>query len=144
MPSPDIDLEFDTSPVTPRLTLCRDVHHPHLQGPDGITYIYLRKLSCTHKFLATLFNKVLQSPETAPPTSWFQADILIPKNDTPTAPSNFRPIALTSVIPKLLHKTLARKLEYYLLGNNIQSSKSLSIRHKRLYRTYFLYLFHSR
>jgi hypothetical protein len=126
MPSPDIDFEFDTSPITPRLikqTLqkCSSSSSP---GPDGITYVHLRNLPCTHKFLATLFNKILQSPEIAPPISWFQAEIiLIPKNDDPSDPSNFRPIAMTSVIPKLLHKILARKLEFYLLENNIINSR---------------------
>ena len=88
-------------------------------GQDQITYFHLRNLPCTHHFLATLFTKILLT-EQEPPSSWFSAEItLVHKGGDPSQPGNFHPIALSSVIPKTFHKILAKRLERYLLRNNI-------------------------
>ena len=69
--------------------------------------------------MATVFTKILLTLQNGPP-SWYQAEIiLIPKGDNPSQPSNFRPIALTPVVSKLFHKILAKRLEKFLLQNNI-------------------------
>ena len=121
MPISDTEYEFDLSPITPgiiksTLQNCSTSSSP---GRDRNTYFHLRNLPCTHSLLATLFSKILLSSQDAPP-SWFQAEIiLIPKSGDPSQPSNYRPIALTSVISKLFHKLLAKQLEHFLLDNNI-------------------------
>lgn len=120
MPAPEIDDEFNLSAITPGLikhTLqkCSSKSTP---GPEGITYLHLRKLPSTHHYLATLFSKVLKNPTEAPP-AWFSAELkLISKNEDPSQPANFRLIAMTSVIPKLFHKILAKWLERYLRVNS--------------------------
>ena len=66
-----------------------------------------------------LFTKILLA-EQEPPSSWFSAEIsLVHKGGDPSQPGNFRPIAFSSVIPKIFHKILAKQLERYILGNNI-------------------------
>ena len=88
-------------------------------GHDQITYFHLRNLPCTHHFLATLFTKILLT-EQEPPSSWFSAEItLVHKGGDPSQPGNFRPITLSSVIPKTFHKILAKWSEHYLLRSNI-------------------------
>ena len=124
-PSPDetddVYCPFDMSAITPgvvkrTLQKCSTSSSP---GHDQLTYFHLRNLPCTHYFLATLFTKILLS-EQEPPSSWFSAEIiLIHKGGDPSQPGNFRPIALTSIIPKIFHKIIAKRLEHYLLSNNI-------------------------
>ena len=121
MPCPEIEYDFDMRPITPgqvkrTLRRCSSSSSP---GADGITYLHLRNLPSTHYFLATLFTKILLETHRGPP-SWFSAEItLIPKGGDPSNPKKFRPIAMSSVIPKLYHKILAKRLETYLLENDI-------------------------
>ena len=121
MPTPDIQEDFDLSPITLGLIKCTLQKCSLTSSPaaDRILYFHLRNLLCTHHFLATIFTKILLSSQNGPP-SWYQAEIiLIPKEDNLSQPSNFRPIALTSVISKLFHKILAKRLINFLLHNNI-------------------------
>ena len=91
-------------------------------GPDRITYYHLFHLPCTHHFLATLFNKILEAGTA--PRSWGQAEgqahiKLLYKSGGRHDPSNFRPIALTSVVGKLFHKIISRRIETYLRHNDV-------------------------
>ena len=62
--------------------------------------------------MATLFHKLGTAP-----SCWGVARIkLIYKSGDP---SNSRPIALTSVVGKLLHKILSHRLETYLKANDV-------------------------
>ena len=55
-----------------------------------------------------------------PPPSWCRGKMsLIHKSGSTNDPANFRPIALTSVVGKLFHKIIARRMEYYLIQNGI-------------------------
>ena len=86
-------------------------------GSDGITYLHLRKLPSTHHFLATLYSKILAHTQ-LPPTSWRMGKLtLIYKASPANNPTNFCPIALTSVVGKLFHNITAHCLESYLLSN---------------------------
>uniref|UniRef100_A0A1X7UWX7 Reverse transcriptase domain-containing protein n=1 Tax=Amphimedon queenslandica TaxID=400682 RepID=A0A1X7UWX7_AMPQE len=111
------DVEFDLSPITPGiirrvLSKCSNSSSP---GPDGISYYHLKNLPCTHLFLATLFSKIIISSPFAPQI-WCSGKILLfHKKDNNDSPENFRPIALTSTIGKLLHRIIAKRLETYLL-----------------------------
>ena len=84
-------------------------------GPDGIAYLLLKRLhpSALGKLLA-LFNKIWSGHRF--PNSWREATVLaFPKPDKdPTAPSNYRPIALTSCMGKLLERVVNVRLVKYL------------------------------
>ena len=87
-----------------------------------IRYFYLKKLPTCHHFLATLFSKILYKDHSAP-AAWCTATLrLIHKGGETTTPSNFRPIALTSIVGKIFHKIIAIRLEKYLLNNNMIDS----------------------
>ena len=117
----DLPTSFDTTFDELPSLVCQTFHRCSSQsspGFDGITYTHLRYLSSSRHLLATLFNKLLQAGIS--PSSWSLARIhLIHKRDSTDNPSNFRPIALTSVVGKLFHKILAARLEHYLLSNSV-------------------------
>ena len=121
MHCPETEEEFDMTPITPgQVKRMLQKYSPSSSpGTDQITYFHLRNLPSAHHFLATLFSKILLMSHRGP-TSWFSAEItLIHKGGDPSHPSNFRPIAMSSVIPKLFHKILAKCLEVFLLSNGI-------------------------
>ena len=58
---------------------------------DSITYYHLNRLPSTHHFMATLFNKLIETGTA--PACWGLARIkLIYKSGDNSDPSNFRPI----------------------------------------------------
>ena len=90
-------------------------------GPDGVTYGLLKKLPCVHKILATLYSKLLVTPK--PPSSWSTSRItLIHKKDDTDIPSNFRMIALSSVLGKVYHLLISQRLCEYVTKNNLIDS----------------------
>ena len=113
--------EFDMSPITPRMikNILKKRSSSSSSGEDGITHHHLKMLPSTHHFMATLFSKILLHSHT-PPSSWCHAKVItIYKNGDPSNPANFRPIALTSVVAKLIHKIIAIRLEDFVLSNSI-------------------------
>ena len=118
---PDCDASlFNTSPITPstvKATL-RRCSMKSAPGSDGITYFHLNRLPSSHHFMATLFNKLLENSSS--PACWGLAHIkLIYKAGDTSDPTNFRPIALTSVVGKVFHKIISLRLEDYLRKNNV-------------------------
>lgn len=83
----------------------------------GVDKINAKDLLMWHQpSLASFFNIILVVeglPSTARVT-------LIPKTDLPETPSDFRPIAITSVLTRALHKILARRLRETLVFSPLQ------------------------
>ena len=100
---------FNVDSITPCLVKST-LKHCSMQSATGlgvITYYHLYYLPSSHHILATLFNKLLKA-ETSPPL-WGSVKIkLINKAGNPDDPSNFWPIALTSVVGKLFHLILSQ------------------------------------
>ena len=68
--------------------------------------------------MATLFNKLLDRG--VAPACWGLANVtLLYKAGDSSDPSNFRPIALTSVVGKIFHKIISFCLEEYLQKNKV-------------------------
>ena len=118
---PDCDSSiFNTTRITPGLvkSSLQRCSKKSALGIDGITYFHLCHLPSTYHFMATLFNKLVDTGTA--PACWGCARVkLIYKSSDSVDPSNFRPIALTSVVGKLLHKILSRHLEAYLKANGV-------------------------
>jgi hypothetical protein len=82
----------------------------------------IKKLPCTHHFMATLFSKLLTTG--VPPSTWTGSKIvLIHKKGDTNIPSNFRMIALSSAIGKLYHQILAERFEKFVISNNLIDTK---------------------
>lgn len=59
--------------------------------------------------LRWLFNAVLCLGRT--PVSWTQGrSVLLPKVDEPTSPSDFRPLTITPILTRILHRVIARRV----------------------------------
>ena len=89
-------------------------------GPDDIHYQMLKHLpsDALHTLLNTFSNIWLSGNF---PSSWRQAYIVpIPKPDKDTTnPSNYRPIALTSCVCKIMERMLNKRLVWYLENNKL-------------------------
>ena len=112
---------FDLTPITPGLVkrILKKCSSSSKPGPDKVTYSCLKKLPSTHKFLATLYSKILLKTQECPHT-WCTANLsLIYKSGDPAVPANFRPIALTSVLGKIFHNIIASRLEQYAIDNEV-------------------------
>lgn len=101
-------------------------------GPDNIPNILLKNLPYSGlNRLTTLFNLVWNNQVF--PSMWSQAVIIpIPKpGKDKTNPKNYRPIALTSTMCKLLEKILNKRLKAFLEKNNFFCSQQNGFRQNR-------------
>ncbi|GBN77000.1 hypothetical protein AVEN_19543-1 [Araneus ventricosus] len=91
-------------------------------GPDNISYQMIKHLSSSSlQNLLHLYNRIWH--EHCFPSSWQQA-IIIPiskPGKDPSNPLNYRPIALTNCLCKLMEKMVNRRLVYYLEHNEVLS-----------------------
>ena len=68
--------------------------------------------------LALLFNKSMHSSKV--PADWKNANVIpIYKKGSKVEPANYRPISLTSVIVKVMERTLKERMMNHLLTNNL-------------------------
>ena len=121
---PDTATDFNLDPIRPSdiRKIVMKKSSKSAPGPDGIMYGMIKKLPCTHHFMATLFSKVLMSA--SPPSSWTTSKIaLIHKKGDTDIPSNSRMIALASTIGKLYHQILAERFESFVINNNLIDTK---------------------
>ncbi|GBO43134.1 putative RNA-directed DNA polymerase from transposon X-element [Araneus ventricosus] len=101
---------------------CLSKVHKSSPGPDIISYIMLLHLTTESQTnLLYLFNRIWN--EQCFPSSWQEAIIIpIPKPGKDiTNPLNYRPIALTSCLCKLLEKMINRRLTHFLETKNLLS-----------------------
>ncbi|GBM15893.1 RNA-directed DNA polymerase from mobile element jockey [Araneus ventricosus] len=104
------------------LNRCLSEIHKTSPGPDNISYLMIQNLSdkSLHNLLF-LYNRIWR--EHSFPSCWQQA-IIIPilkPGKEPSNPRNYRPIALTSCLCKILEKMVNKRLIYYLETNKIFS-----------------------
>ncbi|GBN20879.1 hypothetical protein AVEN_38786-1 [Araneus ventricosus] len=96
--------------------------HPTSAGPDRIHCKMLKNLSENSLCLIlALFNRIWNGK--AFPTAWRKAIVVpIPKvRKDPQNPSNYRPIALTSCLCKLMERMVNKRLVYILERKNMLS-----------------------
>ena len=106
--------------------------HLSAPGPDGITYPMIKHLSHNSlKNLLHLYNRIFT--EHIFPAAWHDA-IVIPfqkPGKDPTDPKNYRPIALTSCLCKLLEKMVNNRLVFILEQKNLINPWQSGFRHGR-------------
>lgn len=85
-------------------------------GPDQITYSMIKNLAWIDKtMLLKIFNVIWQSRKL--PTTWTESWIIpIPKGT-----NDFRPIALTNCMSKVLEKIVSNRLRWFVEKNNLLS-----------------------
>ena len=101
-------------------------------GPDEINNIVLSNLpSESVTLLLDIFNNIWTNKQF--PDSWRKATIIpIPKpGKDHSNPSNYRPIALTSCLCKLMEKLVSKRLIWYLETNNKLSKSQSGFRKNR-------------
>ena len=123
---PFTEREYDSA-----LASCNDT----APGPDGIPYIMLKHVSpSTKNFIIQLFTRIWF--ENAFPSSWELAYILPfskPGKDSSKV-TNYRPIALTSCLCKLMEKMVNARLVWFLERKGIFSPSQCGFR--KMHSTY--------
>ena len=121
-PPPAHDCIMDMTPVTiEELVRVIKRARPHSSPSplDRISYLIIKRCPSLLPALLDLFNRVIMEGHV--PSSWKRAVIkLIPKpsaQEHPSAPGNFRPIALTSAVSKLLSGVLKDRWLKHLRAN---------------------------
>jgi hypothetical protein len=100
-------------------------------GPDGIPPIVLRNCALSLAVpLSKLFHLSLSTGRC--PSMWKVANVQpVPKKGSLSDPSNYRPIALTSILSKVMERIINQRLVAYLEGNNLISDRQYGFRCKR-------------
>ena len=121
-PPPPSDYTMDMSPITVE-ELSRVIRKSRSSSApppfDRIPYLIFKHCPSLHQALLSLFNQVIM--EGSVPSAWRAAVVkLVPKataDEDPSSPGNFRPIALTSTISKLLSGILKESWLRHLCAN---------------------------
>lgn len=111
-------------------------------GPDGIPAIVLK--TCAPELtpvLTRLFTLLYSLSEV--PSSWKVAIVHpIPKKGDRTDPSNYRPIAITSILSKVMERVINTRLLAYLEENQLINDRQYGFRHGRSTGDLLAYLTH--
>ncbi|GFT21428.1 putative RNA-directed DNA polymerase from transposon X-element [Trichonephila clavipes] len=90
-------------------------------GPDGLHYIMLRHLSESSILsLLSLFNRIWETRVSHTVVSCPRFAVSKPGKD-PTSAINYRPIALTSCLSKLMERMVSARLMFHLESHNLLS-----------------------
>jgi hypothetical protein len=100
-------------------------------GPDGLPPVVLRECSrVLAPVLTKLFRIVLKT--NIFPNSWKHAVIQpVPKKGDPSDPTNYRPIAITSVVSKVFESLINSKLTKHLESHRLLSDHQYGFRSAR-------------
>jgi hypothetical protein len=85
---------------------------------DQIPDFWLEQLTATHKYLATLLNKLIQEDQTP---EWLMAEVtlLIPRSENTKKPKNYRPITCLPTIYKLITSIISKRMQSYINDQNL-------------------------
>ena len=101
-------------------------------GADNITYSMLKHChSSLHSAILELFNKIYSTGTF--PQAW-RSSIVIPiakPNKDPQSPTNYRPIALTNTLCKLMEKIVNARLMWVLESRNLITPEQAGFRKNR-------------
>ena len=100
-------------------------------GPDGLPPVVLK--TCVSELapcLGKLFRLCLSTSTF--PSCWKRALVQpVPKKGDPSQPSNYRPIALTSILSKVFESILNRKIWKHLNSRNLICDRQYGFRKER-------------
>ena len=119
---------FTPSELVSALKCCRNTS----AGPDGVHYMMLRRLpALSMTFLLALFNRVWLSGDFPP--QWREALVLpfLKPGKSGALPQDYRPIALTSCVCKLLERMINFRLMWFLESKCLLSPSQFGFRRAR-------------
>ena len=125
----DYNLPFTIKELDESLSGAKDT----AAGPDNIHYQLLKHLSKTAKeTLLFLFNDIFSGKQNFPP-EWRKATVIpFPKpGKDPLKPNNYRPIALTSCLCKVMERMINNRLVWFLETNKVLSPFQAGFRKNR-------------
>ena len=100
-------------------------------GPVGITATVLKSCAPEHAPASNNFFRLSYNPGILP-SSWELAHVFpIPQNGNKSDPSNYRPIAITSLISKTTETIITKELLVLLETNNLLSDHQYGFRQAR-------------
>jgi len=113
------------------LKILRSLDVNKASGPDGIPAIVLRR--CAPELSPPLTRLYRLSLETGiVPKSWKLAHVQpVPKKGSRADPNNYRPIAITSILCKVMERALNNKLLAHLESNDLLSDHQYGFRRGR-------------
>lgn len=113
------DAEDLTLSVEGIMTLLLKLNTSKSMGPDEIPNVFLKRYAeWMAKYLFVIFEKSLSTGSL--PEDWKMSKIIpIPKGGEVTSVSNYRPIALTSTVCKILEHIVSKNVRQFLSGNKI-------------------------
>jgi hypothetical protein len=91
-------------------------------GGDQIPNFWLKQLRATHKYLATLFNKLIEEDQTP---EWLTAGVtlLIRKNENTEKPKTYRPITCLPTLYKLIISIISKRMQRYIDDQNLMPTE---------------------
>ncbi|RVE54134.1 hypothetical protein evm_001257 [Chilo suppressalis] len=111
-------------------------------GPDGIPAVILKKCAAELSPVLTRLYQCSYSLGRVPET-WRDANVRpVPKKGDRSDPAIYRPIAITSVLCKVLEKVLNNHLTRYLEDHSLINDRQYGFRPKRLTGDLLAYLTH--
>lgn len=109
------------SPITVDDIKASELNYGSAPGPDGVKVKQWRSLP--RDLRCTIYNIILADGRVDP--DLLQArTVFVPKGDNPSSPGSYRPIGITSVIIRQLHRILARRLRAYQGFDNRQKANT--------------------
>ncbi|CAH2239422.1 jg7296, partial [Pararge aegeria aegeria] len=113
------------------LKVLRNLDVNKASGPDGIPAVVLK--TCAPELspiLTRLYRLSLKTTQV--PKAWKIANVQpVPKKGSRADPSNYRPIAITSLLCKSLERVLNNRLLAYLENNELLSDRQYGFRRNR-------------
>lgn len=101
-------------------------------GPDGIYYSFISHLNDNSlTIFLKIINIIFQSGNI--PLKW-KCQLIIPilkTNKDPLLPSSYRPIALSSVLLKIIEHLIKNRLEWFVESNSLLSSSQFGFRRNK-------------
>lgn len=128
-PSPPSSDRMDEPFSFSELSSALDHLNDSSPGVDGIPYSFVKNCSdLSKRYLLSLFNNIYESGSI--PDAWKQQIVipLLKPNKDPSDPSSRRPIALSSVLAKILEHLIKNRLEWILESRHILSKSQFGFR----------------
>lgn len=98
------------APITVDDIKASELNYSSAPGPDGVTVKRWRSLP---RDLRCMVYNIILAHSSVDPELLQARTVFLPKEDNPSSPGSFRPLGITSVIVRQLHRILAKRLRAY-------------------------------